>query len=152
MIKLKDKKRMSRGKSETVLETLKVLNESIPPVEKALFTSLVEDNKKLEERMTAIEKEVRSINGRVATVETKVDTVISDNQLIKSQIMNNQASLDQLNKLIQMSIDQHKNRLKIISGVLRNKWFWVALIIFMVLVAGASITDLAGIIKIENNS
>lgn len=152
MIELKDKKRMPRGKSETVLETLKVLNESIPPVEKALFTSLVEDNKKLDERMTVIEKEVRSINGRVATVETKVDTVISDNQLIKSQIMNNQASLDQLNKLIQMSIDQHKNRLKIISKVLSNKWFWVALIIFMVLVAGASISDLAGIIKIENNN
>lgn len=152
MIKLKDNKRMLRGKSETVLETLKVLDKDLPPVEKVLYTSLVEDTKKLEERMTAIEKEVRSISGRVATVETKVDTVISDNQLIKTQIMNNQASLDQLNKLIQINIEQHRNRLKVISKVLTNKWFWFTLIIFMVLVAGASISDLAGIIKIESNN
>lgn len=151
MIDRKGKKRM-RGKSETVLETLKILDKDIPVAEKALFTSLVEDNKKLEERMTALEKEMKVNNNRIATVETKVDTVISDNQLIKAHLMNNQSSLDQLNKLIQISIDQHKNRLKLLSGVLRNKWFWMALIIFMILVAGASVADLGGIIKIENTN
>lgn len=151
MIKLKDKKRM-RGKSETVLETLKILDKEIPVVEKALFTSLVEDTEKLEERMTALEKEMKVNNDRIATVETKVDAVISDNQFIKTQLMSNQSSLDQLNKLIQISIDQHKNRLKLLSAVLLNKWFWVALIILMILVAGASVADLAGIIKIENTN
>lgn len=149
MMNKKGKKCM-RGKSETVLETLKILDEEIPVAEKALFTSLVEDNKKLEERMTALEKEMKVNNDRIATVETKVDAVISDNQFIKAQLMSNQSSLDQLNKLIQISIDQHKNRLKLLSAVLLNKWFWVSLIILMILVAGASVADLAGIIKIEN--
>ena len=102
--------------------------------------------------MTALEKEMKVNNDRIATVETKVDAVISDNQFIKTQLMSNQSSLDQLNKLIQISIDQHKNRLKLLSAVLLNKWFWVALIILMILVAGASVADLAGIIKIENTN
>lgn len=151
MIDRKGKKRM-RGKSETVLETLKILDKEIPVAEKALFASLVEDTEKLEERMTALEKEMKVNNDRIATVETKVDAVISDNQFIKTQLMSNQSSLDQLNKLIQISIDQHKNRLKLLSAVLLNKWFWVALIILMILVAGASVADLAGIIKIENTN
>ena len=77
------RKKKMRGKSETVLKTLEILDEEIPKVEKTLFTSLVEDNKKMEERMTALEK-------KVTDVEKKVDTVISDNQLIKSQLTNNQ--------------------------------------------------------------
>lgn len=140
---IKKKGKLMRGKSETVLETLNILDKEIPAVEKALFTSLVEDNKKMEERMTALEK-------KVTDVEKKVDTVISDNQLIKNQLANNQAILEQLNKMVQASIDQHKNRLKVISGVLHNKWFWMALIIFMILVGGASVADLAGIIRIES--
>ena len=111
--------------------------------EKALFTSLVEDNKKMEERMTALEK-------KVTDVEKKVDSVLSDNQVIKNQLKNNQVALDQLNKMIQVSIDQHKNRLKLISAVLHNKWFWMALILVILIVGGVDIAKLAGIIKMES--
>lgn len=141
MIGKKDK--FMRGKSETVLETLKHLGEELPGVEDALFTSLVEDNKKMEERMTALEK-------KVTDVEKKVDTVLSDNQVIKAQLANTQLALDQLNKMLQLSIDQHKGRLKIISKVLSNKWFWMVIILLVLLIGGVDIAKLAGIIKMES--
>lgn len=141
MMRKKDNK--MRGKSETVLQTLKQLGTELPGGEKALFTSLVEDNKKMEERMTALEK-------KVTDVEKKVDSVLSDNQVIKNQLKNNQIALDQLNKMIQVSIDQHKNRLKLISAILRNKWFWMALILVILIVGGVDIAKLAGIIKMES--
>ena len=132
-----------RGKSEAVLETLNHLGKELPGAEKALFTSLVEDNKKMEERMTALEK-------KVIDVEKKVDTVISDNQVIKNQLANNQIALDQLSKMIQVSIDQHKNRLKLVSNVLHNKWFWMAVILIILIIGGVDIAKLAGIIKMES--
>lgn len=140
---IKKKGDRMRGKSEAVLETLKHLGKELPGAEKALFTSLVEDNKKMEERMTALEK-------KVTDVEKKVDTVLSDNQVIKNQLANNQVALDQLSKMIQTSIDQHKNRLKLISNVLHNKWFWMALILIILIIGGVDIAKLAGIIKMES--
>lgn len=139
------RKKKMRGKSETVLKTLEILDEEIPKVEKTLFTSLVEDNKKMEERMTALEK-------KVTDVEKKVDTVISDNQLIKSQLTNNQDMLEQLNKAIQANIDIHKNRLKLISSVLQNKWFWMLAILTLLVLGGVDIAQLAGIIRMESIS
>lgn len=139
------RKKKMRGKSETVLKTLEILDEEIPKVEKTLFTSLVEDNKKMEERMTALEK-------KVTDVEKKVDTVISDNQLIKSQLTNNQDMLEQLNKAIQANIDIHKNRLKLVTSVLQNKWFWMLAILALLIIGGVDIAQLAGIVRMESIS
>lgn len=137
------RKKKMRGKSETVLKTLEILDKEIPVVEKALFTSLVEDNKKMEERMTALEK-------KVTDVEKKVDTVISDNQLIKNQLTSTQDMLEQLNKSIQANIDIHKNRLKLVSSVLQNKWFWMLAILTLLIIAGVDIAQLAGIVRMES--
>ena len=93
--------------------------------------------------MTAIEQ-------KVIDVEKKVDTVISDNQLIKNQLENNQKSLEQLNKMIQASIDLHKNRHKLIASVLHNKWFWMLAILALLIIGGVDIAKLAGIIKMES--
>jgi uncharacterized protein YlxW (UPF0749 family) len=139
------RKKKMRGKSETVLKTLEILDEEIPKVEKTLFTSLVDDNKKMEERMTALEK-------KVTDVEKKVDTVISDNQLIKSQLANNQDMLEQLNKAIQANINIHKNRLKLVASVLQNKWFWMLAILALLIIGGVDIAQLAGIIRMESIS
>ena len=140
---IKKKGETMRGKSEAVLETLNNLGKEFPAAEKALFTSLVDDNKKMEERMATLEK-------KVTDVEKKMDTVISDNQVIKNQLANNQVALDQLSKMIQVSIDQHKNRLKLISGVLHNKWFWMVIILLVLVLGGVDIAKLAGIIKMES--
>ena len=140
---MKKRGKLMRGKSEAVLETLNNLGEEFSAAEKTLFTSLVDDNKKMEERMATLEK-------KVTDVEKKVDTVISDNQVIKNQLANNQAALDQLSKMIQVSIDQHKNRLKLISAVLHNKWFWMVIILLVLVLGGVDIAKLAGILKMES--
>lgn len=140
---MKKRGKLMRGKSEAVLETLNNLGEEFSAAEKTLFTSLVDDNKKMEERMAILEK-------KVTDVEKKVDTVISDNQVIKNQLANNQIALDQLSKMIQVSIDQHKNRLKLISAVLHNKWFWMVIILLVLVLGGVDIAKLAGIVKMES--
>lgn len=140
---MKKRGKLMRGKSEAVLETLTHLGKEFPAAEKALFTSLVDDNKKMEERMATLEK-------KVTDVEKKMDTVISDNQVIKNQLANNQIALDQLSKMIQVSIDQHKNRLKLISSVLHNKWFWMVVILLVLVLGGVDIAKLAGIVKMES--
>lgn len=140
---MKKRGKLMRGKSEAVLETLNNLGEEFSAAEKTLFTSLVDDNKKMEERMATLEK-------KVTDVEKKVDTVISDNQVIKNQLANNQIALDQLSKIIQVSIDQHKNRLKLISAVLHNKWFWMVIILLVLVLGGVDIAKLAGIVKMES--
>ena len=140
---MKKRGKLMRGKSEAVLETLNNIGEEFSAAEKTLFTSLVDDNKKMEERMATLEK-------KVTDVEKKVDTVISDNQVIKNQLANNQIALDQLSKMIQVSIDQHKNRLKLISTVLHNKWFWMVIILLVLVLGGVDIAKLAGIVKMES--
>lgn len=140
---MKKRGKLMRGKSEAVLETLNNIGEEFSAAEKTLFTSLVDDNKKMEERMAILEK-------KVTDVEKKVDTVISDNQVIKNQLANNQVALDQLSKMIQVSIDQHKNRLKLISSVLHNKWFWMVIILLVLVLGGVDIAKLAGIVKMES--
>lgn len=140
---MKKRGKLMHGKSEAVLETLNNLGEEFSAAEKTLFTSLVDDNKKMEERMATLER-------KVTDVEKKVDTVISDNQVIKNQLANNQIALDQLSKMIQVSIDQHKNRLKLISSVLHNKWFWMVIILLVLVLGGVDIAKLAGIVKMES--
>lgn len=140
---MKKRGQLMRGKSEAVLETLNNIGEEFSAAEKTLFTSLVDDNKKMEERMATLER-------KVTDVEKKVDTVISDNQVIKNQLANNQVALDQLSKMIQVSIDQHKNRLKLISSVLHNKWFWMVIILLVLVLGGVDIAKLAGIVKMES--
>lgn len=131
-----------KSETETVLRALKEVGKELPNAERLLFTSLVEDNKKMEKRMTALEKKVDS-------VEKKVDSVISDQQVFKTQLSNTQHSIDRLTKLVEVNIDQQKERMKVLSGMLRNKWFWLFAIISIILIAGGSAADLLGIIKVE---
>lgn len=128
--------------TENVLNALEKTGKGLPKAEKVLFASLVEDNKKMEERMTALEK-------KVDTVEKKVDAVISDQQVFKNQLAITQSSIENLTKLIQTNIDLQKEKTKAVAGVLSNKWFWLFAIIAIILIAGGSATDLAGIIKFE---
>lgn len=128
--------------TENVLNALEKTGKDLSKTEKVLFASLVEDNKKMEERMTALEK-------KVDTVEKKVDAVISDQQVFKNQLATTQSSIENLTKLIQTSIDLQKEKTKIITGMLHNKWFWLFAIIAIILIAGGSAADLAGIVKFE---
>ena len=138
-----------RSEAETVLQALKEMGNEIPKAERLLFTSLVEDNKKMEKRMTALEKKVGTIDQKVNIVDKKVDSIISDQQVFKTQLNANQKSIEHLTTLVKASIDQQKEKTKMFSRILQNKWFWLFAIIAIILIAGGSAADLLGIIKIE---
>lgn len=138
-----------KSEAETVLQALKEMGNEIPKAERLLFTSLVEDNKKMEKRMTALEKKVDIVDEKVVTVDRKVDSVISDQQIIRTQLSDNQKSIDHLTTLVKTSIDQQKEKMKMVSRILQNKWFWLFAIIAIILIAGGSAADLLGIIKFE---
>ena len=130
-------------KSDTVLQTLKETNKEFSHAEELIFTSLVEDSKKMEERMTALEKKVDG-------VEKKIDSVLSDQKFVKEQLSSTQSSIDNLTSLVKANIDQQKEKVKVFSSIFSNQWFWIFAIIAIILIAGGSATDLLGIIKIGN--
>lgn len=124
-------------KTETVLSTLEKSGKKISGGEKLLFYALVEDTKKMEERM--------------ANLEQKVDSVISEQQGIKVQLTNTQTSIDRLSRLVETSIKLQKERTKVLAGMLHNKWFWIFAIIAIILIAGGSAADLLGVLKIDSS-
>lgn len=138
-----------KSEAETVLQALKEMGNEIPKAERLLFTSLVEDNKKMEKRMTALEKKVDTIDEKVVTVDKKVDSVISDQQVFKTQLSATQKSIDHLTTLVKTNIDQQKEKIRMFTKIFQNKWFWLFAIIAIILIAGGSAADLLGIIKFE---
>lgn len=129
-------------KTETVFNTLEKTGKSLPSEEKLLFNSLIEDAKKMEERMAKLEQ-------KFEVVERKVDSVISDQQSFKIQLLNTQSSIDRLSRLIETNINVQKERTKVLAGMLHNKWFWIFAIIAIILIAGGSAADLLGVLKID---
>lgn len=138
-----------KSEAETVLQTLKEMGKNIPNAEELLFTSLVEDNRNMEKRMTALEKKVSSMEKKVSSVDKKVDAVISEQQAFKTQLSNAQLSIEHLASLVQVNIDQQKKKFEFWTGLFSNKWFWLFAIIAIILIAGGSAADLLGIIKFE---
>ena len=131
-------------KTETVLNTLENTGNKLSGGEKLLFNALVEDSKKMEERMAKLEQ-------KVEVVEKKVDSVISDQQNLKNQLTNTQTSIDRLSRLVEANINIQKERTKVLAGMLHNKWFWIFAIIAIILIAGGSAADLMGILKIDSS-
>ena len=129
-------------KTETVLHTLEKSGKKLPGGEKLLFNALVEDSKKMEERMAKLEQ-------KFEVVEKKVDSVISDQQSFKVQLTNTQSSIERLSRLVETSINIQKEKTKVLTGMLHNKWFWIFAIIAIILIAGGSAADLLGVIKME---
>ena len=82
-------------------------------------------------------------------VEKKVDSVISDQQSFKVQLTNTQSSIERLSRLVETSINIQKEKTKVLTGMLHNKWFWIFAIIAIILIAGGSAADLLGVIKME---
>lgn len=126
---------MIRGKkmkSEAVLNTITGLGKEIPDVEKTLFTALVEDTKKMEERMVALEKKVDTVQRKVDGVEKKVDSM--------------QNSVDRLSELVETAINQKQSFWKLLSELIQEQKFWIWLMIFTVLIFGVSLADLKGLL------
>lgn len=120
-------------KSEGALNAINGLGNSIPKAQKVLFSSIVEDNKKMEEKMAIMEKRMSSLEQKVDGIEKKVDSV-SD-------------SVERLTVLVEASINQKQSFIKLLSELKDNKWFWIWILIVTVIVAGVPLENLAGLIK-----
>jgi hypothetical protein len=112
--------------SSAVLKTINKLGR-IPKAQKELFTALVEDNQKMEER--------------IAKVEDKVDKVIVEQQAQR-------VSIDRLSELVKASINQKESTLNLLKMLFSNKWFWFWFIVFTIVVGGGSVAELASIVHI----
>lgn len=112
--------------SSAVLKTINKLGR-IPKAQKELFSALVEDNQKMEER--------------IVKVEDKVDKVIVEQQAQR-------ASIDRLSELVKTSINQKESTVNLLKMLFSNKWFWFWFIIFTIIVGGGSVAELANIVHI----
>lgn len=120
-------------KSEGALTAINGLGNSIPKAQKILFASIVEDNKKMEERMAEVEKKITSLEQKVDGVEKKVDTM--------------QDSVERLSALVEASINQKQSFVKLLSELKDNKWFWIWVLIVTVIIAGVPLESLVNLVK-----
>lgn len=112
--------------SSAVLKTINKF-QRIPKAQKELFAALVEDNQKMEER--------------IAAIENKVETVITEQRAQKD-------SIDRLSELVKTSIEQKESTVNLLRQLFGNKWFWFWFIVFTVIVGGGSVAELANIVHI----
>lgn len=115
-------------KTKGVWKAVTTVNgKDIPKSEKLVFSTIVEDIGKMEERITNLDK-------KVDCVEKKVDAL--------------QVSVEQLSKLVEDYVKQQRNIAILFSDLIKNKWFWFWLVVFTIIVGGGSISELANIVHI----
>lgn len=129
---------MNRGKnmkSEQAIDIVEELGDRIPKGQKAIFKALVDDNKKMEQRMTALEK-------TVSEVKTEVKQVKSDVQDVK-------AGLSDLSDKIDTVINEKQSLWKFLGMLIKETRFWVWLIVLTLLIFGVTETDLLNFLKLQ---
>lgn len=112
--------------SSAVLSTINKF-QKLPKAQKELFSATIEDIQKMDER--------------IASIENKVETVITEQ-------MEQRKSIDRLSDLIKASIEQKNSLTSLLRILFSNKWFWLWFIVFVVVVGGGSVAELANVIHI----
>lgn len=62
-------------KSEEALQIVKGLGEEFPKYENAMFSALVEDTKKMDDRMSTLEKSVKEVQSDVRDIKDNLETI-----------------------------------------------------------------------------
>ena len=120
---------MTRGenmKSEHALEIAKDLGNEIPKAERVLFSALVDDTKKMEQRMTALEKTVSEVQSDVKEIKH---------------------SINELAKQVESAINEKQSFWKFLGILITEKKFWIWLIILTLLIFGVTEADLLKFLK-----
>lgn len=115
---------MIRGKnmkSEQAIDIVEELGEDIPKGEKTIFKALVDDNKKMDQRMTALEKTVSEV---------------------KSDVKNIKDQVEDLCKKMDDFINKKVGFWNFLSSLITEGRFWVWLIVLTLLIFGVTETDL----------
>ena len=134
---------MKRGKNmkgEQALDIVKDLGGDIPKAERAVFSALVDDSKKMEKRMTALEKTVGEVKADVREIKRNQ----SD---IQKNVTDIQSDIKHLAKQVETAMSEKQNFWKFLSILIKEKKFWIWLIIITLLVFGVTEADLLKFLK-----
>lgn len=121
-------------KGEIVLETLKHSGVELPDGVTMVLEGIIEDNKKIGERMDKIEEKVNQVQTELIT--------------IKDSLNDTNKSIDRLVGLVENSIQRRENLSNIFADLIKNKMFWIWLIVLTALIFGVSVADLSGLFSI----
>ena len=113
-------------KGEHALEIAEDLGAPLSKSERAIFSALVDDSKKMEQRMTALEKTVSEVQ--------------SDVKEIKHTIKD-------LSKQVELVIHEKQSFWKFLGILVTEKKFWLWLIILTLLIFGVREADLLNFLK-----
>lgn len=119
-------KRGMKMKSEQAIDIVEELGDRIPKGQRTIFKALVEDNKKMEQRMTALEKTVSEVKSDVRDIKTDIKT---------------------LSKKIDTVINEKQNLWKFLGMLIKETRFWLWLIVITLLIFGVTETDLLQFLK-----
>lgn len=120
---------MSRGKNmkgEHALEIAEDLGIPLSKSERAIFSALVDDTKKMEDRMTALEKTVSDVQSDVKEIKH---------------------SVKELSKQVSLVINEKQSFLRFLNALITEKKFWIWLIILTLLIFGVTESDLLKFLK-----
>ncbi len=127
---------MKRGKnmkSEHALDIVKNLGNDIPKAERAVFSALVDDTKKMEQRMTALEKTVAEVKDDVREIRKNQNDIQND--------------IKDLTKQVEFVINEKQSFWKFLGLLITERKFWVWLIVLTLLIFGVTESDLLKFIK-----
>lgn len=119
-------KRGNNMKSEQAIDIVEELGDKIPKTQKAIFKAIVDDNKKMDERMTALEKTVSEV---------------------KSDVQDIKHSLGDLSEKIDTVINEKQSLWKFLGILITETRFWVWMIVLTLLIFGVKETDLFKFLK-----
>lgn len=127
---------MRRGKnmkSEQALDIVKNLGNEIPKAERTVFSALVDDTKKMEKRMTALEKTVAEVKSDVRDIKKNQNDIQND--------------IKDLMKKVDDAMNEKQSFWKFLGLLITEKKFWVWLIILTLLIFGVTESDLLKFLK-----
>lgn len=120
---------MKRGKnmkSEQAIDIVEELGDHIPKSQKTIFKAIVDDNKKMEQRMTALEKTVSEV---------------------KSDVKNIKAQVGDLSKKMDDFINKKLGFWNFLSNLIKENRFWIWLIVLTLLIFGVTEIDLSKLLQ-----